>query len=52
MYDCESLAALVEGAGFAEVELMEEGRTRISEPGRLDLTEREADSLCLEARRP
>jgi predicted SAM-dependent methyltransferase len=52
MYDRESLVALVEGAGFAEVELMEEGRTRIPEPGGLDLGEREADSLCLEARRP
>ena len=31
---------------------VEEGRTRIADPGGLDLDEREADSLCLEARRP
>lgn len=52
MYDRDSLLALIEGAGFTEVELVEEGRTRIADPGGLDLTERETDSLCLEARRP
>jgi len=52
MYDRDSLLALVKAAGFAEVELAEEGRTRIADPGRLDLNEREADSLCLEARQP
>lgn len=52
MYDADSLVALVAGLGFADVELLEEGRTRIAEPGDLDLNEREADSLCLEARRP
>ena len=52
MYDRESLVALVESAGFVDVEPVAEGRTRIADPGGLDLTEREADSLCLEARRP
>lgn len=52
MYDSDSLVALVEGAGFADVEPVEEGRTRIADPGSLDLNEREADSLCIEARRP
>jgi SAM-dependent methyltransferase len=52
MYDSDTLVALVAGAGFAEIELVSEGRTRISDPGQLDLNEREADSLCLEATRP
>jgi len=52
MYDRDSLLALVEAAGFAEVETMEEGRTRIADPGSLDLNEREGDTFCLEARRP
>lgn len=51
MYDRDSLLALVEGAGFVEVELVGEGRTGIADPGGLDLNEREADSFCLEARR-
>jgi predicted SAM-dependent methyltransferase len=52
MYDADSLMALVSGAGFADVELLREGCTRIADPGDLDLTEREFDSVCLEARRP
>jgi predicted SAM-dependent methyltransferase len=52
MYDRESLVALVEGAGFVEAEPVEKGSTRIADPVGLDLTEREVDSLCLEARRP
>jgi predicted SAM-dependent methyltransferase len=52
MYDRDSLMALVATAGFIEVERVEEGRTRIAEPGDLDLAERQAESLCLEARRP
>jgi predicted SAM-dependent methyltransferase len=49
MYDRESLLALVEGAGFVNVEVMEQGRTHIEEPGMLDLNEREDDSFCVEA---
>jgi len=52
MSDRDSLLALVGAAGFADVEPAEDGRTRIADPGGLDLDEREADSLCLEARRP
>lgn len=52
MYDRHSLTALVESAGFTDIELTSERRTRIADPGGLDLAEREADSLCLEARRP
>ena len=52
MYDRDSLLALVEAAGFADVEPAEEGRTRIADPGGLDLNEREGDTFCLEARRP
>ncbi len=52
MYDSDSLVALVEEARFAEVEPVEEGHTRIAEPGGLDLNEREDDSLSVEARRP
>ncbi len=52
MYDRESLVTLIEAAGFADVEPVGEGRTRIADPGGLDLSEREADSLCVEARRP
>jgi hypothetical protein len=52
MYDKDSLMALVSAAGFTDLELAQEGRTRIAEPGSLDLNERELDSLCLEASRP
>ena len=52
MYDRDSLTALVVAAGFVEVEPAIAGRTRIVDPGRLDLDEREDDRLCLEARRP
>jgi predicted SAM-dependent methyltransferase len=52
MYDAQSLTALVAEAGFADIRMMEEGRTTIAEPGSLALNEREADSLCLEARQP
>lgn len=52
MYDSDTLPALVAAAGFVEVALAEEGRTRIAEPGQLNLAEREGDSLVVEARRP
>ncbi len=52
MYDRDSLTALVVAAGFVKVEPAIAGRTRIVDPGRLDLDEREDDRLCLEARRP
>lgn len=52
MYDRDSLTALVTDAGFVDLEFMGQGKTGIAEPGSLDLTEREADSLCVEARQP
>jgi predicted SAM-dependent methyltransferase len=52
MYDTRSLGALLEEAGFAEVETMQPGQTRIPDPGGLDLRERQIDSAYLEAVRP
>jgi predicted SAM-dependent methyltransferase len=52
MYDACSLGALVEEAGFVEVERMEPGQTRIAESGGLDLRERQINSVYLEAVRP
>ena len=52
MYDSDTLPALVAAAGFAEVALAPEGETRIADPGGLELSEREGDSLVVEARRP
>jgi predicted SAM-dependent methyltransferase len=52
MYDSDSLVTLVAAAGFVEVELADRTRTRIGQPGALDLNEREADSLSVEAARP
>lgn len=49
MYDRDSLLALVAKAGFVDAQVMNEGCTQIVEPGMLDLSEREADSLCVEA---
>jgi predicted SAM-dependent methyltransferase len=51
MYDRQSLARLVEKAGFEEVDILEPGETRISDPGALDLREREDQSVYLEAMR-
>jgi len=52
MYDARSLGALMEEAGFVEVETMEPGQTRLSEPEGLDLRERQINSIYLEAVRP
>jgi predicted SAM-dependent methyltransferase len=52
MYDARSLGALASEAGFAKVEMMEPGQTRIAEPAGLDLREREIESIYLEAVRP
>jgi predicted SAM-dependent methyltransferase len=52
MYDGASLKKLVEEAGFEDVEILEPGETRISDPGPLDLREREEGSIYLEGRRP
>jgi SAM-dependent methyltransferase len=52
MYDKRSLRTLVEAAGFMEIETLPPGRTRIADPGRLDLAERPEESIYLEAVRP
>jgi predicted SAM-dependent methyltransferase len=52
MYDARSLGVLMAEAGFVEVEVMEPGQTRIVESSGLDLRERQANSLYLEAVRP
>jgi len=51
MYDARSLGSLMEKAGFAEVEMVEPGQTRIPDPTGLDLRERPIESIYLEARR-
>ncbi len=52
MYDGSSLSRLVEGCGFRVVEVLPAGQTRLTDPGELDLREREIESLYLEAERP
>jgi len=52
MYDARSLGGLMEEAGFAEVEMMEPGQTRMADPSGLDLRERQIESIYLETRRP
>ena len=52
MYDGPSLSRLVAHGGFAAVEIVPAGQTRIAEPGGLDLREREIESVYLEANRP
>jgi SAM-dependent methyltransferase len=52
MYDARSIHRVVEAAGFAQVETLPPGRTRIADPGRLDLAERPEESIYLEAVRP
>jgi SAM-dependent methyltransferase len=52
MYDGESLSRLVREAGFADVAVLPAGSSRIPEPGQLDLRERAAESVYVEAVRP
>jgi len=52
MYDSTSLARLVEECGFRGIETPPAGKTRLGDPGELDLREREIESLYLEADRP
>jgi predicted SAM-dependent methyltransferase len=49
MYDAQSLTRLLREAGFAEATAVPAGSTRIAEPGRLDLRERAAESVYVEA---
>jgi SAM-dependent methyltransferase len=52
MYDGESLTRLLSEAGFAAAAVVSPGLTRIAEPGQLDLFERAAESVYVEAIRP
>jgi SAM-dependent methyltransferase len=52
MYDGESLARMLSEAGFEDAGVTPPGSTRIHEPGRLDLRERAAESVYVEAIRP
>jgi len=52
MYDGPALARLVTDAGFADVERLQAGQTRLPDPAGLDLCERQIESIYLEARRP
>lgn len=52
MYDGESLVTMLTEAGFADAAAVPPGSTRIPEPGQLDLRERAAESVYVEAIRP
>jgi predicted SAM-dependent methyltransferase len=52
MYDAESLTRLLRESGFAEAAALPPGSTRIADPGELDLWERAAESVYVEAVRP
>jgi hypothetical protein len=52
MYDGESLATMLSEAGFEDAAAVPPGSTRIPEPGQLDLRERAAESVYVEAIRP
>ena len=52
MYDGESLSRLMLETGFADVAVLPPGSTRIPDPGELDLRERAAESVYVEAVRP
>ncbi len=52
MYDENSLCRLLKAHGFAEVASLPPGRTRIPDPGALDLEEKLAESIYVEAAKP
>jgi predicted SAM-dependent methyltransferase len=52
MYDGPSLRELVAAGGFADVEVVPAGETRLAASGDLDLREREIESVYVEANRP
>jgi len=49
MYDAESLTLLLEKAGFLNIKVLEAGESRIENPGKLNLSERESESIYIEA---
>jgi hypothetical protein len=52
MYDGDSLMHLLRMHGFVNPEMLQPGRTRIPEPGALDLKERAEQSVYVEAEKP
>lgn len=52
MYDEKSLCRLLKDHGFAEADSLPPGRTRIPDPGALDLEEKLAESIYVEAAKP
>ena len=52
MYDRLSLRKLLASAGFVQIADLEAGETTIEEPGALDLSEREDESLYIECAAP
>ena len=52
MYDGESLTRLLRETGFADATAVPPGSTSIADPGLLDLRERAAESVYVEAVRP
>jgi SAM-dependent methyltransferase len=52
MYDGDSLARLLRRAGFDDAAVVPPGSTRIAQPGELDLQERAAESVYVEAVKP
>ena len=50
MYDGDSLCRLLKENGFIDVSIVPAGETKISNPGPLDLTERELESIYVEAK--
>jgi SAM-dependent methyltransferase len=52
MYDGKSLSRLLRETGFEDAAVMPPGSTRIPGPGQLDLRERAAESVYVEAVRP
>ena len=48
MYDGASLSDLMAKAGFADIEVLEAGKTSIPDPGNLNLRERESESVYVE----
>ncbi|MGI8808087.1 MAG: class I SAM-dependent methyltransferase [Acidimicrobiales bacterium] len=51
MYDAASLVRRLTKHGFTDAQVMPAGETTIPEPGRLDLREREEESLYVEAKK-
>jgi hypothetical protein len=52
MYDVEALKRVLTEHGFRGATAMEPGKTTISQPGALDLRERESESIYVEATKP